>query len=998
MRWLTRLRSRILFLSLITLLPTAVVMVYDRYQMRSTTENFAVMEAARVADALIASHANIVEDAELLLNLLAVTPQVRSMDWQACTALLGNILKSLPRYSGLGVALPNGEIICGPGMGSVNVSTRSWFRRVMESRAFALGDYQIGQVSGKPSLGVGTPVLSRDGSVAAALYVGIDLAWLNLASIRHTLSSIDTFILTDQSGTVLTHSPDPEAWVGKSAAGTDLFRAMSGPSTGQVVEALGLDGVPRLFHVFRLGSSAFSPLYAAVGVPVAKLRAEIDRELRLGLAILAAFGLTIIGAAHLAGEPLIARPIRQLVKFSERIAKGDLSGSSGVNHAAGELGELAGSLDRMAGALALHQAKLSEQHEVLNEAQAIAHIGSWVWRTSGPRIEYSEGMAELLARSESVDEPTIDTILQSIHPEDRAMFHGMLDRASAETSRAEAELRIISGSGEAHEVWCAIRRETTVGADGHVVLRGIMQDVTARKQEERERERSSQFIKVVLDNITDGIAACDANGRLVLINKALQRMHGVSLQDSPINSLTEQLAIYHPDGKTPVAPDDLPLFRSMNGEDVSNRELVLRQKTGQNRNIFISSQAMLDSQGKRIGAVSCIHDGTDQRKTEIALRQSQKMETVGRLAGGIAHDFNNLLSIVIGNLDSLIRHLQASKERELAKEALDGALRGAELTKQMLAFSRRQKLDAVVVEVGSLLQNFVSVLQGTLAASIKTEMRISDGLWPCLADPGQVESAVLSLSMNARDAMLDGGTLTIEAVNAHLDAHYVESNSEVACGDYVRISVTDTGVGIPAEQLTRIMEPFYTTKDPGKGTGLGLSMAYGFAKQSGGHLKVYSELGHGTTVNLYLPRAQGDGETKPELGAEKLHEITGGETILVVDDDQAVRKMAVRILASSNLQVIEAVDPAGALAILAKGLKVDLVFSDVIMPGGMNGFDLAQQVSERYPGIKILLATGFAESAVRSRSPLSKKVQLLAKPYRREELLARVRQILTIPA
>lgn len=997
MRRLARLRSRILFLTLITLLPAAAVMVYDRYQMRSIAENFAVGEAARVANALIASHANIVEDAELLLNLLAVTPQVRSMDWQACTALLGNILKDAPQYSGLGVALPNGDVICGSGTGTANISTRSWFRRAMESRAFALGDYQIGRVSGKPSLGVGAPVLSRDGSVVAVLYVGIDLAWLNLAALRHTLSSVDTFVLTDQSGTVLARFPDPEVWVGKSATETDLFKAMSGPSTGQVVETLGLDGVPRLFHVFRLGSSAFSPLHAAVGVPVAKLRAEIDRELRLGLAILTAFGLTLIGVAHLAGEPLIARPIRQLVAFSERIAKGDLSGSSGVNHAAGELGELAGSLDRMAGALALHQAKLSEQHELLNEAQAIAHMGSWVWLTSEARIECSEGMAELLARSEPADEPRIDTILQSIHPEDRAIFHDMLDRTSGEAARAEGELRIVSGSGEVREMWCAIRRETTVGADGHVVLRGIMQDVTVRRQEERERERSSQFIKVVLDNVTDGIAACDANGRLVLINKALQRMHGVSLQDSPINSLTEQLAIYHPDGNTPMAPDDLPLFRSMNGEDVSNRELVLRQKTGQNRNIFISSQAMLDSQGKRIGAVSCIRDGTDQRKTEIALRQSQKMEIVGRLAGGIAHDFNNLLSIVIGNLDSLIRRLQAPKELDLAQEALDGALRGAELTKQMLAFSRRQELDAVPVEIGVLIQNFVSVL-GPLAASIKTEASVADGLWLCLADPGQVESALLNLSMNARDAMPDGGTLTIEAVNAHLDADYAESNSEVASGDYIKISVTDTGVGIPAEQLMRVMEPFYTTKDPGKGTGLGLSMAYGFAKQSGGHLKVYSEVGHGTTVNLYLPRALGEGETKTEHSPDEAHGINGDETILVVDDDSAVRKMAVRILMASGLQVIEAVDPANALAILDKGEKVDLVFSDVVMPGGMSGFDLAQQVSERYPGTKILLATGFAQNAVRNRNVLTNKVQLLAKPYRQGELLARVRHILAAPA
>jgi CheY-like chemotaxis protein len=370
------------------------------------------------------------------------------------------------------------------------------------------------------------------------------------------------------------------------------------------------------------------------------------------------------------------------------------------------------------------------------------------------------------------------------------------------------------------------------------------------------------------------------------------------------------------------------------------------------------------------------------------------MEAVGQLSGGIAHDFNNLLSVIVGNLDSLMIRLTSEKEREIAKNALKGALRCAELTKQMLAFARRQELDPVRIDVGTMLQNLSVMLERMLGEMVKVETNTPTDLWSCVADEDQVESALLNLAVNARDAMPGGGTLSIDASNARLEARYAAENSEVLAGDYVKFSVSDTGTGMSPELRARAMEPFFTTKDPGKGTGLGLSMVHGFAKQSGGHVKIYSEVGFGTTVNLFLPRAQGEQLASPESDESTEHPNEGHETVLVVDDNTEVRATACMQLTELGYRVIEAGDGKSALEILGDAATIDLVFSDVVMPGGMTGFDLARTVHRDHPEIKILLVTGFAGAVLRQHVEVGESMPMLRKPYRRDELADRVRQVL----
>jgi CheY-like chemotaxis protein len=384
------------------------------------------------------------------------------------------------------------------------------------------------------------------------------------------------------------------------------------------------------------------------------------------------------------------------------------------------------------------------------------------------------------------------------------------------------------------------------------------------------------------------------------------------------------------------------------------------------------------------------------KRTTKQLFQAQKKEGVGQLTGCIAHDFNNLLAIIVGNLDLLEEELPPdSKAREMAHDALTAGLRGADLTRQLLAFSRRQTLEPKVLCLNEVVARTTELLRRTLGGRIEIGMRLADDLAPAMADQTQVESALANMAINARDAMPEGGRLTIETANKYLDGQYQTGNPEVIPGHYVMLAVSDTGTGIPPEILDRVFEPFFTTKAEGKGSGLGLSMIYGFAKQSRGHVKIYSEMGHGTTIRLYLPRANAAMEA-PKEAIPDLKDLGGPATILVVEDNADVRSVAVRQLNELGHRVLQAANAEAALAILREDGAIDLLFTDVIMPGAMTGDLLAREAKRLRPELKVLFASGFAEASVQngSRSPEIDGRNLLSKPYRKPDLARRILETL----
>ena len=428
------------------------------------------------------------------------------------------------------------------------------------------------------------------------------------------------------------------------------------------------------------------------------------------------------------------------------------------------------------------------------------------------------------------------------------------------------------------------------------------------------------------------------------------------------------------------------------------REVSGRRKDGTTFPLHLSVSEF-EADGRRY-FTGMIHDISDRMHIEEALRdserrlaQSQKMEAVGQLTGGIAHDFNNLLLVMTGNLELLEPRLVDEDSRTLLKEAQDAAALGSKLTDQLLTFARRRHMDAHVIQLNDLVVSITDMLRRTLGEHITLSTSLARDVWATRADPGQFQSAIVNMAVNARDAMPQGGKLVVETRNIELDADHADYQSELQPGHYVQLSISDTGSGMEPEIRDRVFEPFFTTKEKGRGTGLGLAMVYGFVKQSGGHVTIYSEPGLGTTINLYFPRSDASSE-QASVVKQAASSVPVRETVLVVEDDSRVRQLTIKRLKLIGYQVLEASDGPTALDILKRGDAVDLVFTDLIMPGGLSGREVAIRARELRPGVKVLLTSGYAEELVHGDDLQREQLKVLRKPYQQADLIAALREVL----
>ena len=432
------------------------------------------------------------------------------------------------------------------------------------------------------------------------------------------------------------------------------------------------------------------------------------------------------------------------------------------------------------------------------------------------------------------------------------------------------------------------------------------------------------------------------------------------------------------------------------------REVSGRRKDGTTFPLHLSVSEF-SAEGRR-SFTGMIHDLSDRKHVEEALRESerrlaqaQKMEAVGQLTGGIAHDFNNLLLVITGNLELLEPQLDRDQQMVLLKEAQDAAMLGSKLTDQLLTFARRRHMDAQVMQLNDQVIGITDMLRRTLGEHVMLSTSLAREVWPIRADPGQFQSAIVNMAVNARDAMAQGGKLVIETRNIVLDDDHADFHPEIKPGEYVQLSISDTGSGMPPEVRDRVFEPFFTTKEMGRGTGLGLAMVYGFVKQSGGHVTIYSEVGHGSTFNLYFPRVDG---VTPEASRKAMGvtDPAARETILVVEDDERVRQLTITRLKLIGYQVLEASDGPKALDVLSQGHAVDLVFTDLVMPGGMSGREVAARARQLRPGIRVLLTSGYAEELVHGDELEREQLKVLRKPYHQAELVAVLREVLATNA
>ena len=514
-----------------------------------------------------------------------------------------------------------------------------------------------------------------------------------------------------------------------------------------------------------------------------------------------------------------------------------------------------------------------------------------------------------------------------------------------------------------------------------------------RRVAERTAEvaRSRALLDAVIENIPDPIVLKDAADgfRYVMVNQAGERLMSMDRFEI-IGHVDHEL--FPADQATAFVEEDHEVMASGQTHDYPERPLTTRNGV---RLIDTCKVPILAGSGGGRFLLGIVRDVTEQRSLEAQLRQTQRMHAVGRLTGGIAHDFNNILAIILGNIDLLREQLaEGTEPAEMADEALAAASHGAELVRRLLAFARMQHLEPTVLDVNARLPSITSLLKRTLGEAIRVQVKRVDGLWPALVDPTQVDDALVNLAINARDAMPHGGSLTIETGNATLDEDYAAHHLEVVPGHYVMLAVSDNGTGMAPAVIARAFEPFFTTKGESGGTGLGLSQVYGWVKQSGGHIKIYSEVGHGTTIKLYLPRADVPREpaAAPAPAADGAAPTAGHETVLVVEDNPKVRATVLRQLADLGYLALEAEDGESALDVVRSGTPFDLMLTDVVMPGGMTGYELAEAARALRPDLKILFTSGYTELA--ASADLAEAGPLLSKPYRKADLGRAVRAIL----
>ncbi len=1027
------LTGRLLLLMALALLPPLAVQVWtgvEQHQARS-----AALDAEAVADSrdIQADMSRLAESARQLLVALAESPAIRAGDAAGCTAYLQSVARQFGTYSMLAATDAGGGILCnsaGNAAGSYSNAGRAYYQRATATGAFAVGDVVTSVITHRPTMHFALPFRRLDGTVGGIVLASIDLGRLalQLAAEAHPREA-QTLVL-DPSGTVMVSLQDgrPAAGVGTPSP-PSLRDALAVPAP-RAVEAEGLEGRRRLYGAVPADPS-LGGIVVAVGLD--RQRAYADLRFAAGRNIAGILlGAVLAACAAVAGSRrFVLGPLASLAAAAERVGQGDLRARADFGRRAGKVGEVGAAFNRMAAALALREGE-RDRAEAANRAgeARLAHLlaaipaGVMEWDAEG-QVVYANaaaGKAFGVAAAALVGRRLDDRAMQLSAP---------VATALAGQAVMDHELALHAADGRQVVMLLDVVPERDAAGRVQRAL-GAFQDVTARHAAAQALRESEARFRHMADSAPALICMSGRDGGVTFVNMHHEWMFGLP-----------RAALLGDGWDQVVLPEDLPGHKAAFAAALAARqpfhaEVRVRDKAGQVRVLRCEAVPRQDDAGQFLGYTGCKIDITEARlatdvlelrvaertvalrhavdalhgearereQAQAALRQAQKMEAVGQLTGGIAHDFNNMLQAIGGSLDLMQRRMGQGRMEDAAR-FVDGARktvdRAASLTHRLLAFARRQALQAVPVEPNTLIEDMAELIRRTAGPAVRVELRLAPRVWTVLCDPNQLENALLNLAINARDAMPQGGTLTLATQDVHLPDGEPGNGANpqgpgqqpVPPGGYVEVTVHDTGSGMDGATLQRAFEPFFTTKPLGQGTGLGLSQLYGFVQQSGGRVTLDSAPGQGTAVRIYLPRHDA-AQALGEAAAAPAEEAGAGGTIVLVEDEDSVRALVGERLRELGYQVLDAPDGPAALQLLHTDAPVDLLVTDVGLPNGMNGRQVADVAREGRPHLPVLFMTGYAGTAL--DGGLAPGMQVIGKPFVLDALAAQVRVILQTPA
>jgi two-component system, cell cycle sensor histidine kinase and response regulator CckA len=632
--------------------------------------------------------------------------------------------------------------------------------------------------------------------------------------------------------------------------------------------------------------------------------------------------------------------------------------------------------------------RLRDNESRLREAQQLVHMGNWSWDVNSGKVEWSSEVFEIFRLDPKEFTPQIDSILAlSPWPEDHKRDKELIQKAVESREVGSYEQKFLRPDGSIGYYFSSFKG----GYDdsGNLTeINGVVQDITERKQVEESLHVSHEKFKSIVDNIGMGVALISPSMEILEVNHQMYEWFpGLDLDKRPLcyrtfnNPPREEICSYCPTCKT---------FE----DGKVHEDTAVTLYTGKARNYRIVSSPLINSQGEVTAAIEIVEDITERLSLQAQLIQAQKMESVGRLAGGVAHDYNNISSIIIGYGTLALEkvNLNDSLHADIM-EILAAAKRAADITRQLLAFARQQTIAPKVLDLNDTLKNMLKMLQRLIGEDIELTWLSGAEVWPVKIDPSQVDQILANLCVNARDAIADVGKVIIETKNVRFDEDYCADHMGFIPGDYVLLAVSDDGSGMAMESLDKVFEPFYTTKDVGKGTGLGLSTVYGIVKQNNGFVNAYSEPGKGTTFKVYLPRHTGEiVEERRESTLEI--PLSQGETVLLVEDDGAIKQLGKRMLKDLGYTVLSAASPSEAIILAEEHAGgINLLVTDVVMPE-MNGCELSEQLQTRYSNLKTLFMSGYTANVIAHRGVLDDGVCFMPKPFSKQDLAVKVREAL----